>query len=282
MTAFEVASGGATIAGEDSGSGPPIVLLHGLTATRRYVVMGSSLLERRGYRLIAYDARAHGDSSAAPSATEYEYEDLVADLEAVLDSLAFDRVALVGSSMGAATALAFALEHPERVAAIVQSTPAYPGHPHRDRDEMRQWEALADGLERDGVEGFMAAFRPMVGARWQDSVRRLTRQRLERHRDLGALADAVRVVPRSAAFDGLEALERIEAPALVVGSRDEADPEHPLAVAEAYAERLPGAELAVEEAGKPPLAWRGAQVSRRIADFLGRRVPDFAAAAAAS
>lgn len=274
MGHFEVASGGATIGGEDTGGGgPPIVLLHGLTATRRYVLMGSSLLERRGYRLIGYDARGHGESSAAPAPSAYEYADLVTDLEALLDARGVDRVTLVGSSMGAATALAFALRAPERVAAIVQSTPAYAGRPHHDPEEIRTWEALADGLERDGVDGFMAAYRPKVEGRWEGSVRRLTRQRLERHRDLGALADALRVVPRSAAFEGLEALERVEAPTLVVGSRDQADPEHPLAVAEAYVERLPNAELAVEEPRRSPLAWRGAQVSRRIAEFLERRAP---------
>jgi pimeloyl-ACP methyl ester carboxylesterase len=69
-------------------------------------------------------------------------------------------------------------------------------------------------------------------------------------------------------FDGLEDLERIEAPALVVGSRDDADPTHQLEVAERYAERLPNGELLVEEEGKSPIAWQGARLSRAIADFL--------------
>ena len=49
--------------GEIAGDGPPVVLLHGLSATRRNVVQGSRALLRRGYRLIAYDARGHGASS---------------------------------------------------------------------------------------------------------------------------------------------------------------------------------------------------------------------------
>lgn len=278
MDRFEVDAGGARLSGESRGEGPPIVLLHGLTATRRYVVMGSHLLERRGYRLIGYDARGHGESGAASEPSAYEYSDLADDLVAVLDDLGLDRVVLAGSSMGAATAVAVCLRAPDRVAALVQSTPAYAGEPHREPDDLRAWQALADGLERDGVEGFLAAYRPSVEGRWVEPVRRLTRQRLERHRDLRALADAVRVVPGSRAFGGIEALERIETPALVIGSRDEADPEHPLAVAREYVERIPDAELAVEAPGKPPIAWRGAQVSRTIAEFLGRRVPDFAPA----
>lgn len=272
-------SDGVPIAGDSGDDGPAVVLLHGLTATRRYVVMGSRLLERRGYRLVGYDARGHGESSPAPERAAYEYSDLVDDLERVLDELELERVVLAGSSMGAATAAAFALRAPERVVALVQSTPAYDGRPHDDPTEMVAWEALADGLERDGIDGFLAEYEPRVQQRWVDSVRRLTRQRLERHRDLGALADAIRVVPGSRPFDGIEALEQIEVPTLVVGSRDDADPEHPLAVAEAYVDRIPNAELAVEAPGRSPLAWRGAQVSRTIFEFLERKAPRFAAEA---
>ena len=87
-TAFQVlrqlpGAGSITLEGEQAGDGPPVVLLHGLSATRRNVVQGSRALVKRGYRLISYDARGHGSSSPAP---RYEYADLVADLEAVLDA----------------------------------------------------------------------------------------------------------------------------------------------------------------------------------------------------
>src|SRR5262245_49629006 len=97
-------AGSFTLRGEILGDGPPVVLLHGRSATRRNVVQGSRALVKRGYRLISYDARGHGASQPAPS---YEYADLVGDLEAVLDHLELGSVALVGSSMGAATAMAF-------------------------------------------------------------------------------------------------------------------------------------------------------------------------------
>lgn len=264
---LHVSSGAVTLAGEAAGEGPALVLLHGLTATRRYVVMGSRVLERGGFRVIAYDARGHGESSPAPAAGAYEYEDLAADLLAVLDAVEAERAVLVGSSMGAHTAMAFALARPERVAALVQVSPAYDGAPHPELDG---WDELADGLERGGPEGFVEAWRPAVGERWRETVLTVARQRLARHRHPAAVADALRVVPRSVAFRGLAALERVAAPTLVVGSRDEADPGHPLAVAEAYAERLPNAELVVEEPGRSPLAWQGAQLSRAIAAFLGR------------
>ena len=55
----------------DDGDGTPVVLLHGLTATHRYVVMGSKALERSGHRVIAYDARGHGRSDPAPDSEAY-------------------------------------------------------------------------------------------------------------------------------------------------------------------------------------------------------------------
>ena len=54
----------------------------------------------------------------------------------------------------------------------------------------------------------------------------------------------------------------------MVASYDEADPGHPYAIAEAWAERLPRARLVSEEPGKSPLAWQGGRLSRAIADFL--------------
>jgi 3-oxoadipate enol-lactonase len=76
------------------------------------------------------------------------------------------------------------------------------------------------------------------------------------------------VVPRSRPFDSLDQLEGIDVPVLVVGSRDDADPGHPIAVAEEYARRLSRARLLVEAEGKSPIAWQGAQLSQAIDEFL--------------
>ena len=72
--------------GEAAGEGPPIVLCHGITATRRYVLHGSRALERAGHRVIAYDARGHGESDPAPAGEGYGYPELVGDLERVVAS----------------------------------------------------------------------------------------------------------------------------------------------------------------------------------------------------
>ena len=262
-TSFEARNGHLVLRGETEGDGPPVVLLHGLTATRRYVVHGSHALPRAGYWTVAYDARGHGESDPAPDPAAYEYPDLVADLRAVMDGLEIERAVLAGVSMGAHTALRLALDDPDRVSGLVLITPAYDGHgPER-------WEGLGDALERGGIDGFLSAWgADDVAERFRKAALANARQRLERHRDLRAVAAALRVVPSSVPFDGLDALEHVSAPALVVGSRDDADPTHPLAVAEAYAERLPHGDLLVEEEGRSPLAWQGGRLSKAIATFL--------------
>src|SRR5918998_4419712 len=97
---FEVDAGGLVIRGEEVGEGPPIVLLHGITATRRYVVHGSVALARSGYRLITYDARGHGESDPAPADQGYTYEELARDLEAVLAALTDSPPVVGGHSLG--------------------------------------------------------------------------------------------------------------------------------------------------------------------------------------
>jgi 3-oxoadipate enol-lactonase len=257
---------GMRLEGERAGSGVPLILLHGLTATRRYVVMGSRYLARAGAELVAFDARGHGGSSPAPAPEAYEYADMVRDLDVVVSSVGTP-VVLVGNSMGGATAAAYALEHPERVSALVQITPGFTGDAKGDAD-LDDWDRLAEGMVRGGVDGFMEAYEPPSEPRFREAALKFTRQRLERHEHPEAVADALRVVPRSIAFDGLEALGALEMPALVVGSRDESDPGHPLALAEAYAEHLPNSKLLIEEPGQSPIAWQGAQLSRAIEEFL--------------
>jgi pimeloyl-ACP methyl ester carboxylesterase len=268
--AIEVVSGEAGLAGEEVGEGPPIVLLHGLTATRRYVLHGSVTLARRAYRLVSYDARGHGESDPAPEGEGYGYPELRSDLAAVLaDRCPNERPVLCGHSMGTHTAIGYALEHADEIAALVLAGPAALGLPTDDA-VLAGWDRLADGLENGGVEGFMAAYETDLSAApsWRETALRITRERMKRHRHPEAVARALREVPRSLAFGGLEELESLDVPALVVASYDEADPGHPYAIAEAWAERLPDAQLVSEEPGKSPLAWQGGRLSRVIADFL--------------
>lgn len=267
---------GVLLSGEEAGSGAPIVLLHGLTATRRYVVMGSRVLERAGLRVVSYDARGHGHSAPAPDPNAYGYERLARDLLVILDTLGIDRAALAGASMGAHTAVRFALDHPQRVTALGLITPAFdPASAAEDRSErsseLAGWNALARGLREGGVDGFMAAYDfASVPDAWRDTVEKVVRQRLSAHEHPRAVADALEVVPGSRPFERVQELAAIAAPTLVVASRDEADPGHPLVVGERWAQTIPGADLLVEEPGRSPIAWQGGQLSKALLGLAER------------
>ena len=243
------------------------MLLHGLTATRRYVVMGSRRLERSGHRVVGYDARGHGSSTPAPAAGAYDYEQQQRDLEAVMDSFGIDRAVLAGVSMGAHTAIRLALQSPERVGGLVVITPGYDPATFDDPGRLTRWDALADGLERDGVEGFVRAYGDGgVAPRWREATLTAIRQRMELHRYPGAVADALRAVPRARPFGALDQLRALSVPVTVVASGDEADPGHPQTLAEAYAAAIGGALLLTDEPGSSPLAWQGSRLSAVIAE----------------
>ena len=110
-----------------------------------------------------------------------------------------------------------------------------------------------------------------IPERWRTVAREATRQRMERHEHLDAVAQALREVPGSVAWKGLEPLSELEVPVLIVGSQDDSDTLHPLGVAEEYCRKLPNAELVVEDKGGSPLAWQGARLSNVIARLLRAR-----------
>ena len=262
---FPLQRDGQRLEGEVTGDGPAVVGLHGLTATRRYVLMGSRTLERSGRRVALYDARGHGASAPAPGG-DYSFAAQAADLAAVIGSLGGEPVVLVGASMGAHTALALALEQPELVRGLVIVTPAFdPEHP---RSALERWDALARGLREGGADGFVAAYDlESVPQAWRGTVETVLRQRIAAHEHPEAVADALEAVPRSRPFERWEQLRSLAIPALVVASRDEADPSHPLALGRRYAEEIPGARFVVEDEGRSPLAWQGGQLSRLLLDF---------------
>jgi pimeloyl-ACP methyl ester carboxylesterase len=258
--------------GESAGEGMPIVLCHGITATRRSVVHGSRRLERDGFRVLAYDARGHGESDPAPVGEGYGYPELVGDLESAIAAEAGEgRLILAGHSMGAHTIVSYGLRHPQRVAGLVVIGPAYDGT--IEAASLEYWDGLSDALADDGIDGFVAyivSHQPTDSA-WRDSVSRFTRERMLQQRHLDALVTALREVPRSRPFQSLSDLESLDIPTLVVASHDAADPGHPYAIAQSYAESLPQAQLISESEGQSPLAWQGGRLSREISAFAERQ-----------
>ena len=266
------AGDGLALRGESAGEGPAVVLCHGITATRRYVLHGSRALERAGHTVVSYDARAHGESDPAPAGQGYGYPELVGDLESVVAATVGEgRFVLAGHSMGAHTAVAYALRAsraPRRPGR--RSGRSTPGEISGAEVARATGTASPTALEEGGVDGFVDYIDRYQGIdpAWRDTVLRFTRERMLLHRHPEALAEALREVPRSRPFESLDELEALEVPTLVVASHDAADPGHPYEVAAGLRrERSPQARLIGEAAGESPLAWQGGRLSREIAAF---------------
>ncbi|MBW8483735.1 alpha/beta fold hydrolase [Actinomadura parmotrematis] len=120
----------------------PVLLVHGYGAdSADWSFHIPALAERR--RVIAPDLRGHGRSSAP--ATGYRTADFTADLVALLDRLGVERVVAIGHSLGTLVVSALAVEHPDRVRALVCVDPGY-GQPE---EVAAYFPAMYDGLAAD-------------------------------------------------------------------------------------------------------------------------------------
>ncbi|MEL6982733.1 MAG: alpha/beta hydrolase [Actinomycetota bacterium] len=110
---------GGLIAAESVGSGPVVVLVHGITSSRQDWGPVARELLAKGHRVVGLDQRGHGGSD--PGSEGYSPERLGADLAQTLSALDLRDVVLVGHSMGGIAAMVFAVEHPEVFAERVRS-----------------------------------------------------------------------------------------------------------------------------------------------------------------
>ncbi len=138
---------------EDSGTGPPVVYLHGLmgsVARSRVLGEGLSGLETRGFRLVTYDARGHGESGFTEDDSHYTWDGHARDMLGLLDHLGIERAAVGGGSMGAGVSYTFALAHPERVERLLLL--ALPPLSDKFEPARQAFSALAALIESLGVE----------------------------------------------------------------------------------------------------------------------------------
>jgi pimeloyl-ACP methyl ester carboxylesterase len=132
------------------GVGPPMLLVHGLGADSDDWVWHIPAFSD-GYQVVAVDLRGHGHSGVP--ARGYTVREYVTDLVALLDAAALDRVIGVGHSFGGLLVAALAIEHPERVAALVEVDPAYGVDPAWPA----AFVAIAKTIEDRGSEALLAA-----------------------------------------------------------------------------------------------------------------------------
>ena len=232
--------------------------------------MGSRALERSGHRVRPTTHAATARSSAAPDRRATTATTTSPPTSrAVLDELELDRAVLAGASMGAHTIAPPRADQPGPGGGHGPRHARFDPATADDEHRLAHWDALADGLRAGGIEGFVAAYNdPPVPEAHRDTVLAILRQRLSRHHDLDAVADALQSMPRSHPFEALGRPVRARRP-----DRRRRQPRRgrprppPRRSARAWAEAIPGARFLVEEEGRSPLAWQGAQLSRVIAEL---------------
>jgi len=198
-----VAANGLEIGYEVHGAGPPLIMLHGATSAGREDFAAQVPLFSKAFLLFLPDARGHA-ATRWDVDDGWSYAELVDDLAAFADALGLATFHLLGFSMGAMTALQFAVRWPERVRTLIVAGITTQREPRVsvvrrlmdpdwiDRNEPRRAATLA--RRHDAVQGV-------------DAWRRL----------LPAIAHDVAVQPLLGPRD----LRRIELPTLVaVGDRD--------------------------------------------------------------
>ncbi|HTW54965.1 MAG TPA: alpha/beta hydrolase [Thermoplasmata archaeon] len=132
----DLAVPGGKIAYEVAGAGPPVLLVHSAIADRRLWDREFPRLAE-GHRAIRFDLRGYGGST--PAAAPFRYVD---DVQALCRHLGVERPFLVGSSMGGAHAIDYALEHPDAVAGLLLVAPGLSGgvNPPFDATETAAFE----------------------------------------------------------------------------------------------------------------------------------------------
>lgn len=113
-----VPANGLDVGYDVHGAGPPAILLHGATSTGAEDFAAQIPLFSRAFLVHLPDARGHGRTRWDPAAG-FESEWLVDDLVAFADALGLQTFHLVGFSMGAMTALQFAVRYPDRLRTLV-------------------------------------------------------------------------------------------------------------------------------------------------------------------
>lgn len=228
MRTRRVALGDVALRIEEAGEGGrPILLVHGFTADAGEVAGVLDALAERGWHAVAPDLRGHGRSDRPTDAGAYSFELLAGDVVALADHLGWERLALLGHSMGGAVAQLIALDHPERLTALVLASTFHGPVPGVTMDlvELGRWVVREAGMS--GLADALDARR----AENPDSV--ATFERLQETRPGYAEESRARLVATSpdmwmalaprfvAQDDRLERLSSLQAPtAVIVGELD--------------------------------------------------------------
>ncbi len=236
---MHIEANGVTLAYSQTGSGRPLLLVHGYPLSRE--IFQAQVTGLAGLaQVIAVDLRGHGDSQAVPG--PYSVDLLADDLNALLDALGVKQpVVLGGLSMGGYVTFAFYRKYTQRVAGLIlTATRAGADSPEgkAGRDQ-----SIATAQEK-GVAAIAAAMLPkmLAPAAYQqrpDLVQQ-AEQIMRRTSLEGVLGDLAALRDRP---DSTPTLARIDRPTLILPGAD--DQIIPLAEAEALRAGIRGAQMTV-------------------------------------
>ena len=222
------------------GDGPAIVLAHGLGGSARNFGPQMRALKDR-YRVIRYDARGHGRSDAPHEDSAYTPATFVGDMGRVMDDAGVTTAVVGGLSMGAGTALRFALAHPTRVRGVVLC--AFPAGADDPEGFAAKAIRFAETIERDGLEAAGDVYVWGPSTRLDRNAVQFVQQGFLEHPPHGlalSLRGVIAKQPPVAAMRG--ELATLRAPVLiVVGSEDGPSRR----ACDALADALPQARLVV-------------------------------------
>ena len=209
---------------EVMGDGFPLLALHGFTGST--ATWRPFAVSWPGHRIIAVDLIGHGASEAPADESRYTMAHCTADLTALLDALDVEWAALLGYSMGGRVALQFALAAPERIAALVIES-ASPGIEDADERAVRAAadRALADGIERDGIEVFVDRWEALPMWATRAALPEPVRQRLRAQRlrnSTAGLANSLRGMGAGAQEPVLNRLGELRMPVLLIAGEEDA------------------------------------------------------------
>ncbi len=229
---------------ESEGEGTPLVLLHGFTGTSR--TMRETAERFPGFRTIRLDLLGHGRSDAPGETAPYAMERCASQVAGVINEVCGEPAHVLGYSMGARVALALACFQPASVrsAILVGGRAGFADATERQQ-RIAADEALADRIERDGIEPFVDRWMalPLFASQARLGEAFLARARRGRlaQRPHG-LAGSLRGMGAGAQPPLHDRLTRVKSPVLVaVGSEDERF----APVARDLADRLPQGRLAI-------------------------------------
>jgi pimeloyl-ACP methyl ester carboxylesterase len=219
------------------GRGPELLLAHPALFSKSYYAAAAEVLGAR-FSCAAFDQRGHGGSSGR----DLTLSAMAEDLGAVLDHLGWKTAIVGGTSLGAATSLAFALRHPERVTLLLQDLPAFgPGTARDPARTERLAEALETGDLEEAARRIVEGLSPPRARAWTEALR--ADWKPHDPRLLGPrLAAWLRAsVPWRVVERWPEDLARLEVPTRILAL--EGDPVHPYAVAQIMSRTIPRARL---------------------------------------